>query len=296
MKTQQLGRATPLSWRGLWRLCRLDKPVGILLLLWPTLWALIDASQGNVWSWPALALMLGVVLMRSAGCVINDYADRHWDGDVERTKSRPLVTGEVSPQQALILFITLCVCAFVLVLSLNQLTIALSVVAAGLATIYPFTKRITQLPQMVLGLAFSWAIPMAYAAVLGTVPIQAWWLFAANLCWTVAYDTQYAMVDRDDDVKVGIKSTAILFGQFDRLAIAILQLLFLICLIVFAWITLAEPVLLFGLLLAAGMFVRQAKMIRQRERQQCFAAFRANNWVGFVVAAAMAASVYWSQL
>lgn len=292
MKTEHLGRLTPLSWSGLWRLCRLDKPIGILLLLWPTVWAIIDASSGAVWSWPACALLIGVVLMRSAGCVINDYADRHWDGAVERTKSRPLVTGEVSPLQALALFILLCLSAFALVLTLNQLTIALSFVAAGLATIYPFTKRVTHLPQFVLGAAFSWAIPMAYAAILGEVPLQAWWLFAANLAWTVAYDTEYAMVDRDDDVKVGIKSTAILFGRFDRVAIALLQLTTLLCLLLFAMQIQAGGAFIVGLAIVALLFVHQGVMIFRRQRQACFAAFRANNWVGLVIAAAMAASVF----
>ncbi|MBD1391140.1 4-hydroxybenzoate octaprenyltransferase [Neiella sp. HB171785] len=279
----------PFPWAGIFRLCRLDKPVGILLLLWPTLWALLDAAQGLVWSWPAVALMLGVVLMRSAGCVINDYADRHWDGAVARTKTRPLVTGEVTPKQALGVFVGLCLVAFALVLTLNQLTIQLSFVAVALATIYPFTKRITHLPQVVLGAAFSWAIPMVYAAINGAIPAHAWWLFAANLAWTVAYDTQYAMVDRADDLKVGIKSTAILFGRFDVLAIVMLQLLCLACLVGFAVSAALMQVTFAGaLLLALGLFIWQWQLVRERQPAACFLAFRSNNWVGMVISGGLA--------
>nr|WP_188708309.1 4-hydroxybenzoate octaprenyltransferase [Neiella marina] len=280
-----------VSWAGLFRLCRLDKPVGILLLLWPTLWALLDAGQGDIWSWPALALMLGVVLMRSAGCVINDYADRHWDGAVARTNTRPLVTGEVTPTQALVFFVILCLISFALVLTLNRLTIALSFVAVALATIYPFTKRVTHLPQVVLGAAFSWAIPMAYAAIEGVVPAHAWWLFGANLAWTVAYDTQYAMVDREDDLKVGIKSTAILFGCFDRAAIAVLQLICLVCLVGFAQASNANAALMAGLLVALLLFAWQWWLVRNRQPECCFLAFRSNNWVGLAISAGLALSL-----
>lgn len=279
------------TFTGFVQLCRFDKPVGILLLLWPTLWALLDAAQGVPAPWVLTVFVLGVILMRSAGCVINDYADRHWDGAVERTKQRPLVTGTVKPWQALSLFGLLCAIALGLVLTLNPLTIQLSLAAAALATVYPFTKRYTQLPQFVLGTAFSWAIPMAYAAVQNQVPMHAWALFAANLSWTVAYDTQYAMVDRDDDLKVGIKSTAILFGQWDRQIIALLQLL---CLLSLAWFAQAQHygmVFWGGLLIVSALFMQQAWQIRSRERAACFAAFKANNRVGLVLTLAIAASL-----
>ena len=211
------------NWNAYARLMRLDKPVGIYLLLWPTLWALLMAAQGLPPLGITLIFVAGVVVMRSAGCVINDYADRKVDGSVKRTAQRPLATGEVSAKQALQLFAALIALAFVLVLFLNWQTIALSVVALLLAASYPFMKRYTNLPQVVLGAAFGWAIPMAFMAVIETVPAYGWWLFIANLLWTVAYDTMYAMVDRDDDVKIGVKSTAILFGDLDRLMIGILQ-------------------------------------------------------------------------
>ena len=276
---------------GIIQLCRLDKPVGIFLLLWPTLWALLDAAQGMPPRWELIVFLLGVVLMRSAGCVINDYADRHWDGAVERTKQRPLITGAVKPWQALIVFVSLCLVAFGLVLTLNALTIQLALVAAALATLYPFTKRFTQLPQFVLGAAFSWAIPMAYAAISNQIPAHAWALFVANLSWTVAYDTQYGMVDRKDDLSVGIKSTAILFGAYDRLAIGALQL---ICLTAFSWFAYSQDdgcPLWLGLFLVAVLFIQQGWQIRDREADSCFRAFRANNREGLVVTLAIAAAL-----
>ena len=281
--------------RGMIQLCRFDKPVGILLLLWPTLWALLDAAQGIPPMSVLVVFISGVILMRSAGCVINDYADRHWDGAVERTQQRPLVTGLVSTRQALSLFVSLCLLAFVLVLTLNVFTIQLSFVALGLAVVYPFTKRFTQLPQLVLGAAFSWAIPMAYAAILNEIPPQAWALFIANLCWTVAYDTQYAMVDRNDDLKVGIKSTAILFGDFDRVAIAVLQLASLLALSVFGWQTQQAWPFWLGVLSWLGLFIQQGILIKDRQRMACFQAFRANNQAGWLLTLAMLVALYVSK-
>ena len=284
-------RVENTAW-GMIRLCRLDKPVGILLLLWPTLWALLDASQGRLPIWTSFVLLCGVVLMRSAGCVINDFADRHWDGQVKRTCERPLVIGQVTEIQAIVLFAVLCLMSFGLVLTLNPLTIYMSFAAVALAILYPFTKRVTQLPQVVLGMAFSWAIPMSYAAIQNSVPGHAWWLFVANLLWTIAYDTQYAMVDRDDDVLVGIKSTAILFGEYDRLAIGLLQASALVCLAVFAITVSASPIFWIGLCVVAVLLAQQMRMIWDRDRSRCFTAFRANNWVGLTIAAAMAASIW----
>ncbi|MCM2680923.1 4-hydroxybenzoate octaprenyltransferase [Echinimonas agarilytica] len=262
--------------------------------MWPTLWALWDAAMGVPPMWILTVFVLGVVLMRSAGCVINDYADRHWDGAVERTQNRPLVTGQVTEKQALWLFAGLCAVAFGLVLTLNVLTIQLSFAALALATVYPFTKRVTHLPQFVLGAAFSFAIPMAYAAILGDVPMQAWILFGANLAWTVAYDTEYAMVDRADDVEVGIKSTAILFGRFDIAMIALLQTITLALLATFCFVLDYMWFASVVLILVGLMFIHQLWRIRNRDRAHCFAAFRANNRVGMVITVGFIASIYWS--
>ncbi|TCI01399.1 4-hydroxybenzoate octaprenyltransferase [Corallincola luteus] len=265
------------------RLMRVDRPIGTLLLLWPTLWALLIAAQG-VPEWHLLVVFgLGVFLMRSAGCVINDFADRNFDGYVTRTQQRPLVTGEASAKEALGLFLVLSFFAFLLVLTLNTFTIVLSVGGLVLAACYPFTKRFTNLPQVVLGAAFSWAIPMAFAAVLGEVPRYAWWLFAANLSWTVAYDTLYAMVDRDDDEKVGIKSTARLFGRYDLLAVGVLQSMTLLLLaLLFTELDLGWAAWL-SLLIAALLFISQQVQVKARERNACFQAFLANNRVGWVL-------------
>ena len=265
------------------RLMRLDRPIGILLLLWPVLWALWIAAAGK----PALPVLVvfvaGVVLMRSAGCVINDYADRAFDPQVERTRDRPLAAGRVRPREALVLFVVLALCAFALVLFMNRLTILLSFVGATLAASYPFMKRWTQLPQFYLGAAFGWGVPMAFAAQTGAVPAAAWILFGATLCWAVAYDTAYAMVDRDDDVRVGVKSTAILFGRADRLMIALFHALTLALL---AWAGARAGLGLtyyMGLLLAAGLALYQQWLIRARDRDGCFRAFLNNNWFGVAV-------------
>jgi 4-hydroxybenzoate polyprenyltransferase len=279
---------TQHNWGAYARLMRLDKPIGFYLLLWPTLWALLMASQGM----PALDItaifVAGVVVMRCAGCVINDYADRKVDGSVKRTATRPLATGEVTAKQALQLFALLIGIAFVLVLFLNWQTIALSVVALLLAASYPFMKRYTHLPQVVLGAAFGWAIPMAFMAVLETVPAYGWWLFIANLTWTVAYDTMYAMVDRDDDLKIGVKSSAILFGQYDVLIVMALQVFTLITLwCVGLSIGAAWPYFL-AVLFAALLCVRQYQLIKRRQREGCFTAFLENHLVGLSVTVGLA--------
>ena len=264
-------------------LTRLHKPIGILLLLWPTLWALWIAAQGL----PPLPILLvfvaGVVLMRSAGCVINDYADRDFDPHVQRTQDRPIAAGRVSPSEALVLFALLCVVAFILVLTLNRLTLYLSFGALLLAALYPFTKRYTYLPQLVLGAAFGWAIPMAFAAVQDQVPKIAWLLFVVNILWTTAYDTFYAMVDRDDDVKIGVKSTAILFGSADRLVIGVLQILVLAGLVLIGRLAGLGLYFYLGLLIAAGLALYQQYLSRNRDKGGCFQAFLNNNWFGAAV-------------
>ncbi|OPX55660.1 4-hydroxybenzoate polyprenyltransferase [Oceanospirillum multiglobuliferum] len=265
------------------QLMRVDRPIGTYLLLWPTLWALWIAAEGFP-KWDVLLIfILGVIVMRAAGCVINDYADRNFDGKVERTRNRPLATGAVSAKEALTLFFILCFIAFLLVLLTNSLTIMLSFGGVLLAALYPFMKRYTHLPQVVLGAAFSWAIPMAYAAQTGTVPIEAWLLFCANLLWTVAYDTQYAMVDRNDDVKIGIKSTAILFGELDRHIIILLQALAVTALLIVAINKSLGLLFYFGLAVAIALFIYQGRLTWQRERQACFQAFLNNHWAGLFI-------------
>lgn len=272
-------------------LMRLDRPIGTLLLLWPTLWALWLAA-GGLPSWSNLLVFsLGVVVMRSAGCVINDIADRNFDGRVQRTAGRPLATGALKVKPALLLFVGLLLVALLLVLTRNNLTIALSLVAVALAACYPFMKRITHLPQLVLGAAFSWAIPMAFAAETGALPPLAWWLFAANLLWTVAYDTLYAMVDRDDDERIGVRSTARLFGRFDRLAVALLQLATLACLMMVGWLAALGWPFWLALAVAGGLFAHQQWMVRGAQREACFRAFLANNRVGLALFIGIAAAL-----
>lgn len=264
-------------------LTRLHKPIGILLLLWPTLWALWLAAEGVPPIPILLVFMAGVVLMRSAGCVINDYADRNFDAHVQRTRDRPIAAGRVSPSEALVLFALLCLLAFILVLTLNRLTFYLSFGAVALAAIYPFTKRYTQLPQLVLGAAFGWAIPMAFAAVQDQVPKLAWLLFVVNILWATAYDTYYAMVDRDDDVKIGVKSTAILFGTADRLVIGALQILVLGGLVLIGRLAGLGLYFYLGLLIAAGLILYQQYLARNRDGVGSFQAFLNNNWFGAVI-------------
>ncbi len=275
--------ALPTPWQPYWQLARLDKPIGSLLLLWPTFWALWLAADG----FPSFSLLLiftlGVFVMRSAGCVINDFADRHFDGHVKRTSARPLPSGRVTTFNALLFFGFLVLIAFLLVLQLNKFTIYLSVGGILLAAIYPFMKRVTNLPQLVLGMAFSWSIPMAYAAVSESLSLTCWLLFAANLLWTIAYDTMYAMVDRDDDLRIGVKSTAILFGQHDKLYIACLQIITLFLLGVIGWLNNATMIYFSSLLIAGILFVYQQWLIRYRERTACFRAFMNNNLVGMFI-------------
>ncbi|WJG09525.1 4-hydroxybenzoate octaprenyltransferase [Aliiglaciecola sp. LCG003] len=266
------------------RLMRADKPIGTYLLLWPTIWALLIAAQGMPNLHILIVFVLGVFVMRSAGCVINDYADRKVDGAVERTSNRPLVTGEVSEKEALLLFIALITIAFILVLTLNIETIILSVGALALAMVYPFMKRYTHLPQVVLGAAFSWAIPMAFMAIQQQVPWWAWLLYFANLSWTVAYDTQYAMVDRDDDIRIGVKSTAILFGNMDKVAVAIFQLVALGLLVGLGVLLNFTWPFYMSLVGMAGLFLYQYWIIRHRERSACFKAFLNNHYGGMLVA------------
>lgn len=261
-------------------LMRFDKPIGTLLLLWPTLTALWIAAQGQ----PPLKILVifiaGVTLMRAAGCVINDYADRHWDGQVARTQNRPLAQGKISEKEALMLFVGLCLLAFLLVLQTNWLTVGLSVIAVILAGLYPFTKRFTYFPQLFLGAAFSMGIPMAFSATRGTVPEAAWLLFLFNWVWTVAYDTQYAMVDREDDIKAGIKSIALFFDQYDRHAIVCLQIIALLpLLLLVSKVELSFPFIA-AMLVISGLFAYQFTLTYQREPQSCFKAFLNNAWVG----------------
>ncbi|NOX27538.1 MAG: 4-hydroxybenzoate octaprenyltransferase [Gammaproteobacteria bacterium] len=270
-------------WVSYAQLMRLDKPIGILLLLWPTLWGLWIAAEGAP-SWHILfVFVLGVLLMRSAGCIINDYADRDFDGRVARTQARPLVSGTVSSKEALILFAVLVVAAFLLVLTLDGFTIALSVVALLLAIIYPFTKRYIQIPQVVLGAAFAWAIPMAFAAIAGEISLIAWMLFVATLAWAVAYDTFYAMVDRDDDLRIGVKSTAILFGTYDRFIVFVLHGLVILLLFLVGQLIDAGMLYYIGILVAAALAIYQQWLVRTREKARCFQAFLNNNWFGLVI-------------
>ncbi len=271
------------KWQAYSRLMRIDKPIGTLLLLWPTLWALWLADMAIPPLPVLLVFVAGVFVMRAAGCVINDFADRKVDGHVERTKHRPLASGAVTSREARLLFVVLALVAFALVLTMNLMTILLSVVGLALAWVYPFMKRYTHLPQVVLGAAFGWAIPMAWAAVSESLPLVCWLVFFANICWTVAYDTLYAMVDRDDDVKIGVKSTAILFGRFDKLIIGLLQLA---TLLLMAWVGMLlqlNAAFYWTLILAAALFVYQQKLIVRRERPACFKAFLNNNYVGLVL-------------
>lgn len=269
------------------QLMRLDRPVGTLLLLWPTLWAVWIAGNGSPSVRTVIVFTLGVIVMRAAGCVINDFADRKIDGHVKRTEARPLATGALSGRQALALFAGLAALAFVLVLFLNTFTILLSFGGLALAVLYPFMKRYTHLPQVVLGAAFSWAIPMAFAAETDSLPAIAWLLYTANLLWTVAYDTEYAMVDRDDDLKIGVKSTAILFGEMDRLMIGMLQAMALFALWLLGRQLGFGEFWLAGLVVAAGLFAYQHWLMRERSRDGCFQAFLNNQWVGLAVFAGL---------
>lgn len=270
------------------RLMRLDRPIGSLLLLWPTLWALWIAGAGRPDAGVLLVFVLGVLLMRSAGCVINDFADRDIDPHVARTRDRPLARGQVAPREALALFVVLSLAAFTLVLTMNLLTVLLSLVGAALAASYPFMKRYTDLPQVYLGLAFGWAVPMAFAAQSGALPGIGWLLYLATLLWTVAYDTEYAMVDRADDLRIGVRSTAILFGAADRFAIGALHAASLLVLAVIGLRLQLGAAYYAGLLVAAALALYQQHLISAREPARCFRAFLNNNWFGAAVFAGLA--------
>jgi 4-hydroxybenzoate polyprenyltransferase len=264
-------------------LARLNKPIGIFLLLWPTLWALWIAAEGVPDPGVLTVFVLGVVLMRSAGCVINDYADREIDPRINRTKNRPIAAGRVSPDEAMLLFMALCFSAFLLVLTMNTFTILLSLGGVLLAGIYPFMKRYTHMPQIVLGMAFGWSVPMAFAAQTNSVPKIAWLIYVVTVLWAVIYDTMYAMADRMDDLKIGVKSTAILFGDADRVIIGILQAMML-----FSLYLIGEQAQLgdgynIAVLLAAVLMVYQQYLIRYRQPSLCISAFLNNNWLGLVI-------------
>ncbi len=265
------------------RLLRLDKPIGILLLLWPTFWGLWFAAGGVPPIHILLIFAAGVVLMRSAGCAINDYADRDFDAHVERTRQRPMATGEVSRREALFLAGGLALLAFLLILPLDRLVILLSFPALFLAASYPFTKRFFAIPQAYLGIAFGFGIPMAYAAVRGEVPAEAWLLLIANVFWSVAYDTEYAMVDRPDDLKIGIRTSAITFGRYDIAAVASCYAAALALLVYVGWGVGLGAIFNIGLLAAAAIALYHLWLIRKRERSACFKAFLHNTWFGFAV-------------
>lgn len=272
------------------KLMRLDKPIGILLLLWPTLWGLWLSSNGSPEFAVVAVFVLGVVLMRSAGCVVNDFADRNFDPRVERTKDRPLAAKLISPREALLVAGVLLLLAFSLVLQFNVLTIKLSIIAGLLAVIYPFLKRFFWLPQAWLGIAFGFGIPMAYAAQRDFIGPLAWTMVAANVFWAIAYDTEYAMVDRDDDVKLGLKSSAILFGRFDVTGVMVCHALFLAIMAYIGYTARLGALYFAGLLLAAGFAGRQFFLVRGRGRADCFRAFLSNNWLGAAIFAGIVAN------
>jgi 4-hydroxybenzoate polyprenyltransferase len=275
------------------KLTRLDKPIGILLLLWPTLWGLWLSSAGSPNSFVAVIFVLGVVLMRSAGCVMNDFADRKFDAHVERTRERPLAAGRISSMEALLLAAALALLAFGLVLQLNLLTIKLSVVALALAVIYPFLKRFFWLPQAWLGVAFGFGVPMAFAAHHNVVVPIAWTLLLANVFWAIAYDTQYAMVDRDDDRKLGLKSSALLFGRHDVLAVMLCYGLFIA---IMAWVgywARMGACYFSGLVVTCMLVAYTYHLIHERQRERCFKAFLFNNWIGAAIFAGIAADYAW---
>lgn len=288
------GSITLDGWRSRLRdyglLMRLDKPIGVLLLLWPTLWALWIAGAGHPSLKHIVIFVLGVEIMRAAGCIINDFADRRIDPHVHRTRQRPLAAGRVSSAEALALFVVLCLLAFALVLQLNPLAIALSVPAVAVATFYPFSKRFTHLPQAVLGVAFGWGIPMAFAAETGAVPAVAWLLLVINIFWAMVYDTFYAMADRPDDLKIGVKSSAILFGRWDRAITMAFQVVVLVGLWAVGRLQHLGPWFDLGLLTAAGCAVYEQYLIRNREPGACFRAFLHNTWFGAAVFGGLALS------
>ncbi|NOZ55091.1 MAG: 4-hydroxybenzoate octaprenyltransferase [Gammaproteobacteria bacterium] len=267
-------------WLNYALLMRFDKPIGFFLLLWPTLWALWIAGSGYPDTFVTLVFVIGVILMRAAGCIINDYADRNIDIKVSRTQFRPLATGKIKPKQALVLCSVICLLAFVLVLTMNWLTVLLSFVAVLLAIIYPFMKRYTYMPQAFLGLAFGWAVPMAFAAQSGILPQSSWLLLTATVLWTTAYDSMYAMVDKEDDLRIGVKSTVILFGEADTLIIGAIQVMFLLTMVIIGTKLEMSWYYYGGLLAAAGFATYQQYLIRDRDPEQCMKAFQNNTWLG----------------
>jgi len=278
------------------KLVRLDKPIGILLLLWPTLWALWIASKRHPNEWLVWIFILGTALMRSAGCAINDWADRHYDREVKRTRERPLAAGSIAPWEALVVAAVLALGAFALVLFLNTFTIILSVVAIAIAVIYPFTKRFFSLPQAWLGLAFSFGIPMAFAAQLDLIPPVGWALLAANFFWVMAYDTEYAMVDRDDDLRIGIRTSAILFGRLDVAIVMLCYALFLAGMAAIGWYVRYGAIYQASVAICAGIALYHYFLIKDRSRDGCFKAFRHNNWIGAILFAGIVADgLPWSR-
>ncbi len=265
------------------QLMRIEKPIGTYLLLWPALWALWIAAEAIPTTGLLIIFILGTFLMRSAGCVINDFADRKIDGHVKRTAQRPIPAGRISAREALWLFVGLILLAFILVLFTNSMTIMLSFGGVALAACYPFMKRYTHLPQVVLGMAFAWAVPMAFSATLEAVPRSAWLIYTATVLWTVAYDTMYAMVDRDDDLRIGVKSTAILFGDMDKVIVGALQLLTLIVFIMLGAQLAMSFWFYLGVLVMAGLFGYQQYLIRDRDRDACFRAFLNNHYAGMAI-------------
>jgi len=276
-------------------LVRLHRPIGIFLLLWPALWALWIAGQGRPNPVVLAVFILGTVTMRSAGCALNDYADRNFDGDVRRTRDRPLAAGKIRPREALLVFAVLALLSFGLVLLLNRLTIYLSIGGVVLAAVYPFAKRYTHLPQLVLGMTFGWAVPMAYAAQTGSLPREAWLIYVIAVIWALIYDTMYAMVDREDDLRIGVKSTAILFGEADRLILFILQLM------MFGALALLGKQASLGLAyyisygLAGILALYQQLLIQHREPDKCFQAFLNNNWLGMILFIGIALSYIYAK-
>ncbi|MFC7297750.1 4-hydroxybenzoate octaprenyltransferase [Herminiimonas aquatilis] len=265
------------------RLIRLDKPIGILLLLWPTLWALWFASDGKP-DWTLVAIFtLGTVLMRSAGCAINDYADRDFDKHVQRTVDRPITSGKIKPKEALLVALVLTLMAFALILPLNALTKQLSIAAVIIAASYPYFKRFFAIPQAYLGIAFGFGIPMGFAAVQNAIPAAAWWLLVANIFWAVAYDTEYAMVDREDDLKIGMKTSAITFGSYDVAAVMFCYAATLLIIFAVGWQFGLRTWFVTGVLVAAACATYHYTLIRERERAGCFTAFRHNNWLGAAI-------------
>jgi len=276
------------------QLMRLDKPIGILLLLWPTLWALMIAGNGHPHVKITLIFIIGTILMRSAGCIMNDIADMRFDGFVERTKNRPLITGEVSKKEALTLAILISLIAFCLVCFTNLLTIQLSFVGLFLAASYPLTKRFFHLPQAYLGIAFGFGIPMAFAAVQSNVPTVAWLLLLTNICWALAYDTEYAMVDREDDVKIGVRSSAITFGNWDVTVVMLCYVITLYLLAIVGVLLKFNALFYVGILIASGLSLQHFYLIKSREKTKCFKAFLGNTWFGCAIFIGITLS-YWTQ-